>query len=64
MIIPLQALNPRHRKVAIEILKALDGISISDCCDILDVVNIYLGERVTDYDDLDETFFNFIDFDS
>lgn len=59
MNIALQALSPRHRKIALGILKALDGMTITDCCDILDVINVYLSERVTDYDDFDETIFYF-----
>lgn len=57
---PLQALKPRHGKIAVKILILLSGISVADCCDILDVINFYLNDYAADAQNLNNVTFDLL----
>lgn len=54
----LQTLSREQRKIAIEILLILSGNTLSDCCDIIDVLCNYLNQSA-DGGKLDEIVFDF-----
>lgn len=55
----LQTLSREQRKLAIEILLILSGNTLSDCCDIIDVLCNYLNQSAIEGGNLNEIVFDF-----